>query len=104
MDGDAPWIPKQKSRPQGGFLVRIRSLSLRVLLAAPRLVQADFLSLYLAGVARHQSGRAELAFQAGIVLDQGAGDSVAHRTRLPAFPAPVHVHQDVEAGGALREL
>ena len=51
--------PKTKKPPVGGFRFAesLRS-AFRVLLAPPRLVQADFLSLDLSRVARHQPGRA----------------------------------------------
>src|SRR6476646_9546232 len=76
----------------------------RVLLAPPRLVQADLLSLHFSRVARDESGRAQLRLQRCIILDQRARDAVAHRTGLAALAAAVDVHHDVESGRALDQL
>src|SRR5688572_25006992 len=98
-------IIEMQKPPGGGFRSRKSFASaFRVLLAPPCLVQADLLSLDLPRVARHQSGRAQRRFQSCIILDQCAGDAVAHRARLPALAAAVHIHHDVERGEVLGEL
>src|SRR5262245_27605665 len=98
------WSRKRKSRPRAAFFVECALLTFRVLLAPPRLVQADLLSLHFARIARHQAGRAQLTLQPGIILDQRTGDAVTYCTRLPALAAAIDVHEDVEARAALRQL
>src|SRR5690242_15456340 len=96
---------KRESRPEAAFDSRRQCRStLRVLLAPPCLVQADLLSLDLARIASHQTRRAEAALQSRIILDEGAGDAVAHRAGLAALAATVDVHEDVEGREVLRQL
>src|SRR5688572_10463981 len=100
--------PKNKKPPGGGFrsgvVARIVCSTFRVLLAPPRLVQSDLLSLDLARVARHQPDRAELRLQSCIILDQRARDAVAHCAGLAALAAAVYVDQDVERRRLLDQL
>src|SRR2546430_14411322 len=97
--------PKTQKPPGGGFrFAELRSSTLRVLLAPPRLVKADLLSLHLARVARHQAGRAEHRLQRGIVLDERARNAMPHRAGLAALAAAIHVDEDVEAREALRQF
>src|SRR5215831_3450265 len=72
------------------------ALSLGELLAPPSLVQAHFLALDFASIARHQSRFGQRRLELTIVVDQRTGDAVAYRARLTRFSAAVHVHQDVE--------
>src|SRR5581483_118068 len=88
----------------GGFRFEALRSTFRVLLAPPRLVQADLLSLHLARVARHQARPAQAGLQRCIILDERAGDAVAHRAGLAALAAAVDVHTDVEARERLRQL
>src|SRR5262247_4225185 len=86
-----------KSRLAGGFSVRPRHRSsLRELRGAPRLVEADFLSLDFARVAGHQPGLREHRLQRRIVLDQRARQPMPHRAGLPRLAPAVDVHLDVE--------
>src|SRR4249919_1033054 len=71
-------------------------LALGELLTSARLVQTDLLPLNLARVARHQSGLRQRRLELDIVVDQGAGDAVAHGAGLPRFATAVDVDHDVE--------
>src|SRR5690349_1767451 len=101
--------PKSKSRLAAAFQslkprrASLRS-TLRELLAPPRLVQSDLLSLDLARISRDEPRRAERRLQARIILDERARDAVAHRTGLAALAAAVHIHANVERGEVVREL
>src|SRR5882672_10835306 len=99
--------PKLKSRPAAAFRSS-GTLSQRstfgVLLAPPRLVQADLFSLHFARVARHQTGSAERRLERRIILDQRARETVPHRTGLAVLAAAVHVHLDVEGRQVLGDL
>src|SRR5687767_945356 len=98
---------KLKSRPEAALGSRDpRSLrsTLGVLLAPPRLVQADLLSLHFARIARHESGRAERRLERRIILDQGARKAVPNRAGLAVFAAAAHVHLDVEGCERLGDL
>src|SRR5437667_4207606 len=55
-----------------------RFLSLRELLTAARLVEANLLSLDFPGVACHETRLRQRRLQLTVVVDQGTGDSVAH--------------------------
>src|SRR5215475_779456 len=86
-----------KSRLAGGFSVRPRCRSsLRELRGAPRLVEADFLSLDFSRVASHQPGLREHRLQRRIVFDQRAREPMPDRAGLPGLAAPVDVYLDVE--------
>src|SRR5258706_3366328 len=76
----------------------------RELLAASRLVQADFLALDLARVARHEPGLRKRRLERRVVLDQGARDAMADRAGLPRFATAEHVHLDVERLQVIGEL
>src|SRR5262249_31723158 len=79
-------------------------LAFRVLLAPPRLVQADLFSLHFSRVPGNQARRAERGLEPRIILDQRARQPVAHRARLPVLAAAVHVDGNVEARLALGDL
>src|SRR5712691_2120759 len=80
-------LQEQKSRPRAALLHWIpRKSSLGVLLAPPRFVQADLLSLDLARVAGDQSGLAQKRLERRIELYERARQAVAHGARLPEFP------------------
>src|SRR5690606_23887433 len=70
--------------------------ALAELLAATCLVETDFLALDLAGVTGDQAGLRQHRLERGVVVDQRAGDAVAHRTSLAAFAAAVHDDEEVE--------
>src|SRR6266704_6829370 len=86
-----------KKPPAGGFAaLNSRKSSLGVLLAPPRLVQADLLSLDLASIAGDQSGLAQKRLERGIELYERASQTVALGSRLPEFPPARYVDHDVE--------
>src|SRR5512147_828263 len=104
-------FPETKSRPEAALgcfgprrAVGLRSSAFGVLLAPPRLVQADLFSLHFSRVARDQARRAERRLERRVELDQRAGKAVAHRAGLAVLAAAVHVHLDVEGGEVLRQL
>src|SRR6185436_10981236 len=98
--------PETKKPPRRRLSYRrdASSSAFRVLLAPPRLVQTDLLSLDFARVARHEPGRAQRGLQRCIILDQRPRDPVANRARLAALAAAEHVHHDVESGQVLGQL
>src|SRR5881394_3456307 len=79
-------------------------LSLRELLAAPRLVQAHFLALDFARVARDEPRLREDGFQGGVVFDERPGDPVANCAGLSRLAAAQHGHADVESAEVIGEL
>src|SRR5262249_52936907 len=74
------------------------------LVAAARLVQPDLLALDLPRIARYQPSLLQHHLEPGVVLDQGAGDAVAHCACLARLAAAVDVDADVEAGERIGEL
>src|SRR6185436_13074953 len=102
INARAPETPKP---PAGGFALSVRAdLSLGELVTAACLVQADLLPLHFARVAGHESRFLEHPFQARVVLDERAGDAVAHGARLARLAAAVDVDADVEARERVGEL
>src|SRR6185295_13480669 len=75
---------------------RARGLPLGELVTSAGLVQPDLLALHFARVAGHESRLLEHPLQARVVLDQGAGDAVAHGARLARLAAAIDVDTDVE--------
>src|SRR5512135_3742466 len=73
-------------------------LTLGELLAATRLAQADFLPLHFPCIAGHQTSLAQGALQSIVVIDQGAGNAMTHRTRLTGLAATGNVDHNVKAG------
>src|SRR6185369_10678325 len=84
--------------------VLLSALALGELLAASRLVEADLLALDLARVARDEPGLRQRRLERGIVLDQRAGDAVAHRAGLARLAAAEDVDLDVERLRVVGEL
>src|SRR6185295_18367850 len=83
---------------------RARGLPLGELVTSAGLVQPDLLALHFARVAGHESRFLEHPFQARVVLDERAGDAVAHGARLARLAAAVDVDADVEARERVGEL
>ncbi len=73
------------------------------LLGATGTAQAHFFPLHFAGVAGDEACLGERGFEGSLVVDQRAGDAVAHRTGLAGFAAAVDVDLDVEAFDVLGE-
>src|SRR6266542_2079222 len=97
--GYPAWVKfgnKKAARRRLLLALNPRKSSLGVLLAPPRLVQADLLSLDLASVAGDQSGLAQKRLERGIELYERASQTVAHGSRLPEFPPARYVDHDVE--------
>jgi len=90
IDFDAELKP---TLSKAGLVTR---LALGELLTATRLVQADFLALDFARVARHQPGLGEHGLERGVIVDQRAGDAMAHCTGLTRFAPTCNVDLDVE--------
>src|SRR3954466_13246884 len=78
-------------------------LALRELEGATRLRAAVLLALHRARVAGEKAAGLQHRAQAGLVIDQGAGDAVAHRAGLarqtPAIDGDDHVKLAVAIGG-----
>src|SRR5204862_2815258 len=72
-------------RPLG----RVLMSAFRVLLAPPRLVQADLFSLHFPRVAGHEARGAERRLDGSIEFDERARQAVAHRARLTGLAAAV---------------
>src|SRR5690606_9582165 len=70
-------------------------LALAELLAATCLVEADLLTFDFTGVTRNQTGLRQLGLERGVVVDQGAGDAVAHCAGLARFTAATYVDLEV---------
>src|SRR5687768_1147593 len=87
-------VPERTKPPAGGFAER--GLALGELLAASRLVEADFLALDLARVASDEAGFLQRPLERLVVIDERAGDAVTHRTGLAGFAAAIDVHLNVE--------
>src|SRR5271166_6819158 len=66
------------------------------LLAPSGFVQTDFLALDFARVAGYQAGLRQRRLELPVIVDQGAGDPVPHRTGLTRLSAAVHVDHNVE--------
>src|SRR5690242_11759491 len=99
--------PDAKRPPCGGLGKQGTALAVSALgelLAASRLVQADFLAFDLARVARDQPGLRQRRLQLRVVIDQRACNAVAHRARLPRFAAADHIDHDVEGGFVVDQL
>src|SRR5512136_1213228 len=79
-------------------------LALGELLAAPGLVQADFLALDLARVAGHESSLGERRLELGVVVDERARDAMAHRSGLARLSATIYVDHDVEGRFVIRQF
>src|SRR4249919_1711433 len=97
---DSPMRDSLQSKPTGS---RIR-LTLRELGGAAGFVQTDLLALDFAGVAGHESGLAQVAFQRLVVLDQGAGDAEADGAGLAGDAAAFDGDRDVELVGHFGQL
>src|SRR6185295_16309562 len=104
-------LPETKNRPKAAFALSESppvgpgpESAFRVLLAPPRLVEADLFSLHFPRVAGHEAGRAERRLDGGIELDEGAREAVAHCAGLAVLAAAVHIHLDVERGEVLGQL
>src|SRR5436309_215967 len=74
---------------------RRETLAIRELRRLARLVQAGFLALDLAGVAREIALALERDTQLRVEIDERAGDAVPHRAGLAGEPAAVHAHAQV---------
>ena len=73
----------KKAAKSGFFLFDARNrLALRELLATARLVQADLLAFNLTRIAGNKSGLRQHRFQRRIIIQQCAGNAVAHGTGL----------------------
>jgi hypothetical protein len=86
-------LPSRNNSENKGRVAVLQQLlasAFGVLLALPRLVQADLLSLDLARVAGDESCLAEQRLESRVILDQGARKAVADRARLPEFASPAH--------------
>ena len=66
------------------------------LLAPPRLVQTDLLSLHFARIARYQARLLQARLQRGVVFDQRARNTVAYRAGLTGFTAANHIHPNIK--------
>src|SRR4051794_9254764 len=75
---------------------RVKDLPLRELLAAASGVQADLLAFHFARVAGDEARGGQRRLEGRVVVDQGAGDAVAHGAGLAGFTAAVDVDLDVE--------
>src|SRR5437868_11259198 len=83
------------------------ALALRELLPATCLVQTDLLTFDFTCIARDEASLGQRRLERRIVVDQGAGNTVAHCTGLTRFTATVDVDLDVErfrVGGQLERL
>src|SRR5574340_1856359 len=79
-------------------------LTLGELLPATRLAQTDLLALDFACIASDQTRLAQCGLQVCVVVDQRAGDAVAHCTGLAGFAAAGYVHHDVELADHVGQL
>lgn len=79
-------------------------LALAELLGAAGLAQTNLLTFDFAGVARHEAGSRQNGLEAGVVVDQSAGDAVANSTSLAGFATARHIHHDVERFDVFGEL
>ena len=79
-------------------------LALAELLGAAGLAQTNLLTFDFAGVAGHEAGSRQNGLETRVVVDQSAGDAVAHSTSLAGFAAAGHVHHDVERFDIFGEL
>src|SRR6185436_14260339 len=104
--------PETKSRPEAAFELSGSPprwpgpdvSAFRVLLAPPRLVQADLFSLDFSRIARHEACRAERRLERRVELDERAREAVAYRAGLAVLAAAVHVDLDVEGRQVLGDL
>src|SRR6187551_1269443 len=76
--------------------MREAALALRELRSLAGLVQAGLLALDDARVARQEARPLQRHAQLRVGLDERPRDAVADGTRLPARPAAVHAHAQVE--------
>src|SRR5918993_785045 len=88
---DLQKLQRRQSRPKAACLAFPAGLALGELLAPPRLVQAYFLAFDLARVTRHKPRFLQRGLQRLVVIDQCAGDTVAHRAGLARLAAAGHV-------------
>src|SRR3989338_6867115 len=77
------------------------ALALAELLGAACGTQTDLLTFDFAGIARDETGLRQARLERGVVVDQGAGDAVAHSAGLAGFAATVHVDHHVEGFGVV---
>src|SRR5436190_22995485 len=92
-------LPRNEKPPDGGLSTCVRERgrsAFRELLAPPRLVQAHFLALDFARVARDEPGLRQRRLQLRVVLDQRPRDAVANRAGLTRLPAADDIDHDVE--------
>jgi hypothetical protein len=71
-----------KKPPAGGFDGRNQRSAFGELLAASRFVQADFLALDFARIARYQPGFLQHRLQSCVKFNQRARNAMTHRARL----------------------
>src|SRR5690606_17433214 len=71
-------------------------LTLAELLAATRFVETDFFTFDFTSIARDVAGLLERRLERFVVVDEGAGNTVAHRTSLTAFTTAVNVDMKIE--------
>src|SRR6202790_5102638 len=84
--------PKRKAASRRPLVEAMGPASaLGELLAAARLVQADFLALDLARIAGHEAGLGKRRLQLSVVIHQRAGDAVPNRAGLTGFAAAANV-------------
>src|SRR5690606_10280123 len=70
--------------------------ALAELLAATCLVEADLLTLDLAGVTTDEAGLLELRLQCFVVVDESASNAVAHSTCLATFTTTVNIDMEIK--------
>src|SRR5579864_4105350 len=81
-----------------------KRLTLRELLPAACLVEADLLTFDFTCITRHEASVRQSRLQRCVVVHQRAGDAVANRTGLTRFTAARDVHLDVERYSVVREF
>src|ERR1700722_13471024 len=81
-----------------------KRLTLRELLPAACLVEADLLTFDFTSITRDEAGLRQFRLQRCVIVHQRAGDAVANRTGLTRFTATRHVDLDVERDAVVREF
>jgi len=67
--------------------IETKKLTLAELLATASTVQTNLLTFHFAGIAGHETGFAQLRLERCVIVDQSAGNAVAHRTGLARLTA-----------------
>src|SRR5574343_80224 len=74
-----------------------KQLTLRELLAATRLVEANLLTLDFTGITGNKACLGKRRLQCGIVFNQGTSDAMTNSTSLTRFATASHVDLDIKA-------